>query len=118
VGSAGNGYPEFDYDLNQNHQVMRYGHTGTDYLTDVVSGKGSSFISAAAAAHAPFALEIATFAPHAPSTPAPQDANAFPGLSAPRGPAFDTLPTDPPALAGQPRPADQQRDRPDRHRFP
>ncbi len=99
---AGNGYPEFDYDLNQNHQVMHYGHTGTDYLTDVVSGKGSSFISAAAAAHAPFALEIATFAPHAPYTPAPQDANAFPGLSAPRGPAFDTLPTDPPAwLAGR-----------------
>jgi arylsulfatase A-like enzyme len=34
-------------------------------------------------------LEIATFAPHGPSTPAPRDANEFPGLTAPRGPAFD-----------------------------
>ena len=34
-------------------------------------------------------LELATFAPHAPYTPAPRDANDFPGLKAPRTPAFD-----------------------------
>jgi N-acetylglucosamine-6-sulfatase len=44
----------------------------------------------------------AAFAPHAPYTPAPRDANSFPGLPAPRGPAFDTLPADsPPWLAGR-----------------
>jgi N-acetylglucosamine-6-sulfatase len=47
-------------------------------------------------------LEVATFAPHAPYTPAPRDVDDFPGLTAPRGPAFDTLPTDaPPWLASR-----------------
>jgi len=99
---AGNGYPEFNYDLNQNSQVTRYGSAPGDYLTDVLSAKGSAFITASAAANTPFLLELATFAPHAPYTPAPQDANTFPGLQAPRGPAFDTLPSNPPPwLAGR-----------------
>jgi len=76
---------------------VHHGKTPGDYLTDVVSGKGSSFVAASPAAHSPFLLEIATFAPHTPSTPAPQDANAFPGLKAPRGPAFNTLPASAPA---------------------
>jgi arylsulfatase A-like enzyme len=37
-------------------------------------------------------IEIETFAPHAPYTPAPRDANAFHGLAAPRTPAFDAEP--------------------------
>ena len=99
---AGNGYPEFNYDLNENHQVVHFGSKPTDYLTDVLSGKASSFISASASAHTPFFLEVATFAPHAPYTPAPQDANSFPGLKAPRGPAYDNLPSNaPPWLAGR-----------------
>jgi arylsulfatase A-like enzyme len=99
---AGNGYPEFNYDLNENHTIVHYGSRPQDYLTDVLSGKGVRFIANSAAAHKPFLLEIATFAPHAPYTPAPRDADSFPGLTAPRGPAFDTLPTDaPPWLAGR-----------------
>jgi N-acetylglucosamine-6-sulfatase len=99
---AGNGYPEFAYNLNENHTVVHYGTRPADYLTDVLAGKGAAFISGAARAHTPFMLEVATFAPHAPSTPAPRDANDFPGLTAPRGPAFDTLPTGaPPWLAGR-----------------
>jgi arylsulfatase A-like enzyme len=99
---AGNGYPEFNYDLNENHTVVHYGSRPQDYLTDVLARKGVGFIASSAAAHAPFLLEVATFAPHAPYTPAPRDATAFPGLTAPRGPAFDTLPTDaPPWLASR-----------------
>jgi N-acetylglucosamine-6-sulfatase len=99
---AGNGYPEYNYNLNQNHQVQHYGAKPADYLTDVLSGKASNFITSSAAARNPFFLEVATFAPHGPYTPAPQDANSFPGLGAPRGPAFDTLPTGaPPWLAGR-----------------
>jgi N-acetylglucosamine-6-sulfatase len=97
---AGNGYPEFNYNLNENHAVVHYGDNPTDYLTDVVAGKGAAFIGGSAKAHKPFLLEIATFAPHAPYTPAPRDAADFPGLTAPRGPSFNTLPTDaPPWLA-------------------
>jgi arylsulfatase A-like enzyme len=99
---AGNGYPEFDYDLNENHTVVHYGSRPADYLTDVLSRKAKGFIASSAQARTPFLLEVATFAPHAPSTPAPRDANDFPGLTAPRGPAFNTLPTDaPPWLASR-----------------
>jgi arylsulfatase A-like enzyme len=93
---AGNGYPEFNYNLNEDHKLTHYGKAPTDYLTDVLGGKASSFISSSVSAHTPFMVEVATFAPHAPYTPAPRDGNAFPGLTAPRGPAFDTLPDDPP----------------------
>jgi N-acetylglucosamine-6-sulfatase len=90
---AGNGYPEFDYQLNENGSVHNYGHRAGDYLTDVLSGKASQFVSRSAGSGRPFALEIATFAPHAPSTPAPRDAAAFPGLRAPRSPSYNRQPT-------------------------
>jgi arylsulfatase A-like enzyme len=86
---AGNGYREFNYDLNQNGAVARYADSPADYLTDVVSARAVSFIKQA---DAPFMIEIATFAPHAPYTPAPRDADAFPGLKAPRAAAFNAAP--------------------------
>jgi N-acetylglucosamine-6-sulfatase len=100
---AGWGYPEFDYTLNQNGALVAYDHRPADYLTDVLARKGSQFIDAATAAGDPFMLELATFAPHAPYTPAPRDRHDFPGLQAPRPTSFDTLPANPPRwLAGHP----------------
>jgi arylsulfatase A-like enzyme len=87
---AGNGYREFNYDLNQNGRVAHFANGPADYLTDVVSAQAVSFIKQRS--DAPFMIEIATFAPHAPYTPAPRDANAFPGLRAPRTPAFNAAP--------------------------
>ena len=78
---AGNGYPGFNYDLNRNGKVVRFANRPDDYLTDVVSAAAVGFIKQQTA-DAPFMVEIATFAPHAPYTPAPRDANAFPGLRA------------------------------------
>jgi N-acetylglucosamine-6-sulfatase len=46
-------------------------------------------------------IEVATFAPHAPYTPAPRNANDFPGLQEPRDPSFNTNNVDPPAWLGQ-----------------
>jgi arylsulfatase A-like enzyme len=86
---AGNAYSEFNYTLNQNGQLFRYGHRPQDYLTDVLSKRGTAFVRHAARAHSPFFMEIATFAPHIPYTPAPRDVNDFPGLTAPMGPAFN-----------------------------
>jgi N-acetylglucosamine-6-sulfatase len=88
---AGDGYPEYGYRMNSDGRVRRYGYTPRDYLTDVLARKGLRFIDRAAAARRPFLLEIATFAPHAPFTPAPRDTSAFPGLRAPRTPAFNTV---------------------------
>ncbi|UKD55982.1 sulfatase [Amycolatopsis sp. FU40] len=94
---AGNGYGEFDYDLNENGTVKHYGKKPEDYLVDVMADKAAQFVASSAADHTPFAMELATFAPHGPYTPAPRDAGAFPGLTAPRGPAYDTLPSSPPS---------------------
>jgi N-acetylglucosamine-6-sulfatase len=54
----------------------------------------------------PFALEVATFAPHAPYTPAPRDAADFPAWRAPRPPSFDYQNTDGAPVAERPRAAD------------
>ena len=94
---AGNGYPEYGYRMNSDGHLRRYGYERKDYLTNVLAGKSLRFIDRAAASGRPFMLEIATFAPHSPFTPAPRDANAFPGLRAPRTPAFDVVGTGEPA---------------------
>ncbi|MFL5905712.1 MAG: sulfatase-like hydrolase/transferase, partial [Solirubrobacteraceae bacterium] len=86
---AGAAYAEFNYNLNQNGTLVHYGKRPRDYLTDVLAAKGSAFINAAADAGQPFVLELSTFAPHGPFTPAPRHANLFPGLKAPKGPAFN-----------------------------
>jgi arylsulfatase A-like enzyme len=93
---AGWGYPEFNYRLNQNGSLHFAGHRPGDYLTDVIGRLGSDFINQAAARHRPFFLEEATFAPHSPYVPAPRDRHRFPGLTAPRPPNFNRLPTDAP----------------------
>ena len=98
---TGNGYAEFDYTLNQDGQQQNYGHYAKDYLTDVLSSKATSFIDSSASSGQPFMLEVATFAPHAPYTPAPRYAHAAQQLAYPKTSAYDTLPTDPPSwLAG------------------
>lgn len=84
---AGNGYKEFHYVFNQDGQLVPHGFKPADYLTDVVADLGVRFIKQQRGA--PFFVEIATFAPHAPYTPAPRDADAFPDLRAPRTPAYN-----------------------------
>jgi len=102
--TGGQGYDEFNYDLNINGAVRHFGHQPADYLTDVLSGGAQRFIGAARASGRPFALEVATYAPHAPYVPAPADRGTFSGLSAPRGAEWDRLPTAAPRwLAGYPR---------------
>ena len=99
---AGNGYPEFGYTLNQDGKQQSYGHDPSDYLVDVLSSKAGSFIDSSASSGKPFMLEVATFAPHAPYTPAPRYVGAAKDVSYPKTPAYDTLPSDPPSwLAGR-----------------
>src|SRR5437867_12406516 len=94
---AGYGYPEFGYRLDSNGAVRTYGHRPRDYLTDVIRRKGIEFIRRSARTRRPFLLELATFAPHHPYTPAPRDRHDFPGLRAPRTPSFDRPNTNPPS---------------------
>jgi arylsulfatase A-like enzyme len=97
---AGNGYGEFNYTLNDNGSLEYYGHQPGDYLTDVLASKGVDFINHATATGQPFFLELGTFTPHHPFVPAPRDRKLFPGIQAPRNPAFDAPSTDPPRWLG------------------
>ena len=100
---AGWGYPEFNYTLNENGRRVFYGgpnDPGHDnYLTDVLSSLATSFIRDTVQndPHRPFFLEVATFAPHQPYTPAPKYAHLYPALRYPRKPSFDAPSTNPPA---------------------
>lgn len=89
---AGDGYPEFDYDLNQNGTVAHYGSDAGDYLTDVLHGFAVDYV---VPANVPFALEVASFAPHAPYTPAPQDLNTH-DAGLPTNPSFNVPNVNPP----------------------
>src|SRR5690349_11115297 len=86
--AAGNAYGEFNYNLNQNGQQQHYGKAPQDYLTDVLAAKARSFIDSSATSGKPFMLEVATFAQQ---------------LAAPKSPAYDRLPANPPPwLKGHP----------------
>jgi len=95
--AAGNAYGEFGYNLNQNGLQQHYGKDPQDYLTDVLAAKASSFIDSSAASGKPFMLEVATFAPHAPYTPAPRYANAAAQVPYPKTPAYGRLPSGAPS---------------------
>ncbi len=96
--SNNTGYLEFNYLLNDNGKYNRY--SGTDkYGVDVLNSYARSFIEKSAGK--PFLVEVATFAPHAPYTPAPRNANDFPGLTQPRDPSFGASNENPPAWLGQ-----------------
>ncbi len=82
------GYDEYGYRLAVGRRLASYGSDPQDYLTSVLSAKAGQFIKASATAHRPFLAEISTFAPHSPFVPAPVDASKFPGLQAPRSPAY------------------------------
>ncbi len=94
------GYLEYNYDLNDNGTVHHYG--SGDYGVDQLNLDAQSFIRHQAAK--PFAVEVATFAPHAPYTPAKRNADDFPGLTEPRDPSFNAQNVNPPAWLGQRRP--------------
>lgn len=78
----------FNYQINENGQVVPYGNHPEDYESDVLAGKATDFIRQTAGA-APFFIYLAPFAPHGPATPAPRHQNEFAGFTAPRLPSFN-----------------------------
>lgn len=90
---AGNQYGNFNYTLNENGTLVRYGADEASYLTDVLSRKAVDFIEGNAGQ--PLFLYLSTYAPHSASSangapvPAPRHALLFPELTAPRTAAFN-----------------------------
>ena len=89
---TGNGYDEYHYSLNENHRLVRFGIGPAAYLTNVLSRLASRFVVESGvdvgAKKQPFAVEVATFAPHEPYVYAGRDAHRFMHLHAPHTPAF------------------------------
>jgi arylsulfatase A-like enzyme len=81
----------YDYELNENGEVVSYGNEPGDYLTDVISEKATDFVSTAASdtSGRPFFAYVAPTAPHLPATPAERHEGAFAEEEVPRSPSFD-----------------------------
>jgi N-acetylglucosamine-6-sulfatase len=71
----------YDYTLNENGRLVRYGVAPTDYSTMVLGRKAVGFL---ARAREPFFLYFAPIAPHLPAIPAPRDLAAPLELPRPR----------------------------------
>ena len=106
--SGGNPYSEYNYRLNENGKLVRYGSSPQDYLVDVLSRKSGEFIQQKR--DKPFFLYVAPYVPHLPATPAPRYADAFPGVQAPRTPSLNQadLSAEPQWLQKRPLLDDQQ----------
>lgn len=86
--SAADGRVYYEYDLNENGRVVRYGDEDKDYLTDVLRDKALDFL-ARSGDDQPFFLYLAPFAPHGPVQPAERHGSLFPELRAPRTPNYN-----------------------------
>ena len=82
-------YEYYDYDLNENGEVVSYGSETGDYLTDVLSGKATDFVRRAAADEAPFFAYVAPTAPHSPATPAERHKGTLSDKAAPHPPSYN-----------------------------
>ncbi len=85
----GGAYNEFNYTLNENGKQVAYGNKPEDYGTDVYTRKAVDFIQRNSKEGKPFFVYLATYAPHAPYTPAPRHENLFRDLKAPRTPNYN-----------------------------
>jgi len=79
----------YNYDINENGEVISYGKKTEDFYTDVLSGQATDFVRRAAPEDRPFFAFIARTAPHEPATPAKRHKGAFADEKVPRPPSFD-----------------------------
>ncbi|PIO22567.1 hypothetical protein AB205_0060540, partial [Aquarana catesbeiana] len=79
----------YNYTMSVNGHSKTFGQNySVDYLTDVLANFSLDFFNHKFN-YVPFFMMIATPAPHSPWTPAPQYANSFKNVSAPRGGSFN-----------------------------
>jgi N-acetylglucosamine-6-sulfatase len=87
--AGGDNWANYNYILNENGRIVRYGNRAEDYLTDVIARKGVRTIRQAVAAGQPFFLYLSTYTPHAPATWAPRHDGMFTDTPLPRPLSFD-----------------------------
>src|SRR5215208_8025780 len=79
----------YDYEINENGEVVSYASEESDFYTDVLSEQVTDFIRRAAPEEQPFFAYVAPTAPHGPATPAQRHKGAFADEEAPRPPSFN-----------------------------
>lgn len=91
AGVSDQAYKQFDYDLNENGQVVHYGSNDEDYLQDVLRDHALDFLARRASSEdrQPFFMYFSTYSPHLPAPSAPRHANKFADAVAPRPPSFN-----------------------------
>jgi arylsulfatase A-like enzyme len=91
--SHGQSYEGYDYILNDNGRLRRYGSRPSAFLNDVITAKATDFLATAPEG---FFLELSTFTPHRPSPVAPRNKDTHPATGVPRTPNYNTYGSDEP----------------------
>lgn len=81
-------YSGYNYTLNRNGALVKYGVAPQDYETDVIRGISERFITDAAASGQPFFWYAASTSPHFPIPPAPRHLPGTRPTAAPRSPNY------------------------------
>ncbi len=79
----------YNYWMNDNGNVLRYGSSPDEYSVDVIARRAVDFVQKSAGRSEPFFLYLSPEAPHAPAIPAERHAGEFPREACPRGPSFN-----------------------------
>jgi len=89
VGWIGGQQQVLNYTLSRNGVAEKHADNyEEDYLTDLLGREATSFLSSRDPSR-PFLMVLATPASHAPFTPAPQYADEFSDMEAPRLPSYN-----------------------------
>ncbi|WP_018653162.1 sulfatase family protein [Actinomadura flavalba] len=83
---AGHPFRGFDYTLNVDGALVHDPPSRTTYLTDVLAARTRAFVTDRD--ERPFFALVTPVVPHPPAVPAPRHAHLYPGLRAPRSPAY------------------------------
>ena len=86
-------YTGYDYVLNRNGVLKRYGSAPKDFLNDVLTVDAVDFVSSATE---PFFLLFSTFNPHHPFPVAKRHAKLYSNAVLPKGPSFNRFGYDEP----------------------
>jgi N-acetylglucosamine-6-sulfatase len=91
--SHADSYTGYDYTLNEDGRLVRYGKKPKDFLNDVITTKATDFIRTAPTG---FFLELSTYNPHQPSPVAVRNKDTHAATVAPRTPDFNAVGTNEP----------------------
>lgn len=85
--SLNKSYKGYDYVLNENGVLHKYGSAPQDFINDVLTAQATKIIRTSST---PFFLELASYSPHSPAPIAARNRGSHAGASAPRTPEYNT----------------------------